>query len=229
MMTVLAVVIGALGVAWYVLPHLLKKAQINLLREHCRDGRRIVLTYDDGPGRRVTHALLSMLHERQAKATFFVLGRKVAAEEAGVVQLLSEGHEFGSHSYRHLHAWKRDPVSVLLDIKKGLRTVRAMAECRLFRAPYGKITLGSVIQLWLQGCRQSWWTIDSTDTWDRLREIEEILDQVRREGGGVVLMHDMDRPDRPDREQFVLDLTRALLDLAQNEGFRICKLGEVIR
>lgn len=190
--------------------------------------RSIALTYDDGPSTRVTDDVLDILRNRTAIATFFLLGNKVDTSKEGVDRIINAGHEIGSHSYQHLHAWKRDPISVFLDIKKGLRAVRSMAECRLFRAPYGKVTLGSLIQVAVQGCRQSWWTIDSTDTWKRPRSIEEILDQVRSKGGGVVLFHDLDRPAKPENEKFVLDLTRRLLDLAEDEGFRICKLGELI-
>lgn len=213
---------------WFVLPFIAKKVQITRLRRSCRVGRSIALTYDDGPSTRVTDDVLDILRSRTAVATFFLLGHKVDTSIEGVARITNAGHEIGSHSYQHLHAWKQDPISVYLDIKKGLRAVRYVAECRLFRAPYGKVTLGSLIQVAMQGCRLSWWTIDSTDTWERPRGIEEILDQVRSQGGGVVLFHDLDRPAKLENEKFVLDLTRRLLDLAEDEGFRICKLGELI-
>lgn len=188
----------------------------------------IALTYDDGPNSKVTSDVLEILCSRNAVATFFLLGQKVGAAKESLARIISAGHEIGCHSYGHLHAWKRDPISVFLDIQKGFRAVRSVSECRLYRAPYGKVTLGSLLQVWLQGGRQSWWTIDSTDTWQKPRTVEDVLDQVRTEGGGVVLMHDLDRPARPEHEKFVLDLTRGLLDLANNEGYRICKLGEII-
>jgi peptidoglycan/xylan/chitin deacetylase (PgdA/CDA1 family) len=213
---------------WIVFPYVAKKIQIGHLRQDCKADRLIALTYDDGPNAQVTTALLDILRSRNAVATFFLLGHKLGALQEIVARIVSDGHEIGSHSYNHLHAWQRDPVSVFLDIQKGLRAVRSVAKCRFFRAPFGKTTFGSLIQVWLQGCRQSWWTIDSTDTWERPRGVKEILDQVRTDGGGVVLMHDLDRPAQPEHEKFVLDLTRGLLDLAENEGFRICKLGEVI-
>jgi peptidoglycan/xylan/chitin deacetylase (PgdA/CDA1 family) len=213
---------------WYFVPYVVKKLQIDRLRRVCKEKSAIVLTYDDGPGLTVSVKLLELLRSHASVATFFILGRKIAPSKELVARIIQDGHEIGSHSYSHLHAWKRDPVSVFLDTQRGLRVARSVAECRLFRAPYGKLTLGSMIQVWLQGCRQSWWTIDSTDTWDNPRDIAEILERVRVQGGGVVLMHDLDRPGMPEHEKFVLDLTQALLELAKNEGFRVCKLGEVI-
>lgn len=212
---------------WFVLPFAAKKVQIVRLRRRCCRRRLIALTYDDGPSSKVTSDVLEILCSRNAVATFFLLGHKVDSAKESIARIISAGHEIGSHSYRHLHTWKRNPISVFLDIQKGFRAVRSVSECRLYRAPYGKVTLGSLLQVWLQGGRQSWWTIDSTDTWQKPRTVEEVLNQVRIEGGGVVLMHDLDRPARPEHEKFVLDLTRRLLDLADKEGFRICKLGDI--
>jgi peptidoglycan/xylan/chitin deacetylase (PgdA/CDA1 family) len=172
--------------------------------------------------------VLDILQRHNSIATFFLLGYKLDESKEVVTEIISAGHEIGSHSYCHLHAWRHNPISVFMDIKDGLRAVRTVTECRLFRAPYGKSTFGTLIQVWLQGCEQSWWTIDSTDSWDRPLGVEEILNRVRTQGGGIVLLHDLDRPEMPEQEKFVLDMTRGLLDLAKNEGYRICKLGEVL-
>lgn len=177
----------------------------------------------------MTRKLLDVLNSRGAVATFFVIGHKVDALRDDVGAITRSGHEVGSHSYHHLHAWKRNPVSVYHDIRDGFRALQSFGACRLFRAPYGKMTLGTMLQVSMQGYRQSWWTIDSTDTWATPRAVGLILDQVRCEGGGVVLLHDMDRPGHPEHEAFVLELTRALLDLAETEKFGICTLGEVLK
>jgi peptidoglycan/xylan/chitin deacetylase (PgdA/CDA1 family) len=215
--------------AWFVLPYAIKQIQIRRLRRRCQAEHSIVLTYDDGPGTHLTRAILDILRDRNAHATFFPLGHKLGQSKELAARIIGAGHELGSHSYAHLHPWKWDPVSVFLDTQKGMRAVRTVTDCQLFRAPYGKLTLGSMIQVRFHGCRQSWWTIDSTDTWKRPIGVTEILDRVRAQGGGVVLLHDLDRPAQPEREKFVLDLTRGLLDLAADEGFRICRLGDVIR
>lgn len=213
---------------WFGFPYSSKKIQVAILRRRCKKKRLIALTYDDGPGRHFTSNLLEILNQQGAKASFFVVGSKVNSVQDIVDEIIVAGHEVGSHSYCHLHAWKNNPVSVFIDIHKGLRTVRTVTECRLFRAPYGKITLGSMIQIWLQDCKQAWWTIDSTDTRDKPRKIDEIVAQVRHEGGGIILMHDMDRFEKPELQEFVIELTKRLIALAKTENFRICKLGEVI-
>jgi peptidoglycan/xylan/chitin deacetylase (PgdA/CDA1 family) len=224
-LTILVLTIAVSG--WLVLPYASKKLQIHHLRRRCQAARLIVLTYDDGPGALLTPALLDILRDRNATATFFLLGHKLNGSKAIVAEIKKAGHELGSHSYEHLHAWKRNPISVFRDIQEGLRAVRTVAECHLFRAPYGKLTLGSMIQVRLQGCMQSWWTIDSSDTWTTPMPVERVISKIRREGGGVVLMHDHDRPNSPEREEYVLDLTRTVLELARKEGFSICRMGDI--
>lgn len=215
--------------AWIVLPFAIKKMQINALRRRCRSERLIALTYDDGPSARNTGPLLDLLRENGASATFFVLGQKVDAFKEHTARIVGEGHEIGSHSYRHLHAWKCNPLSVFRDVQLGMQVVRRVAPCRLFRAPYGKITLGSLLQVATSGCSQSWWTIDSSDTWRTPLPLDHILGQVRKQEGGVLLMHDMDCDERPERADFVLELTRGLLLMARKEGFRICTLGDILK
>jgi hypothetical protein len=70
-----------------------------------------------------------------------------------------------------------------------------------------------------------WWTVDSGDTRGVLPTPSQVADRVRREGGGIVLMHDLDRTQ--NRNDFVLELTAALLDVARQESFKVTRLGEL--
>lgn len=49
--------------------------------------------------------------------------------------------------------------------------------------------------------------------------------RLMHEGGGVVLMHDLDRAK--DRNDFVLDTTALLLGIAERESFHIKRLSEI--
>ena len=105
--------------------------------------------------------------------------------------------------------------------------VRKLNAAPFFRPPHGKITLATLLQVWMNKCRLAWWTIDSSDTWATPKSVEAVLDEIRRQGGGVILLHDHDRSGHPEREAYVLDLTRAILEMARNERFRVCKLSAV--
>lgn len=59
----------------------------------------IYLTFDDGPGA-YTDALLDVLAEYGAKATFFVTGNRERYRDA-ITRAYDEGHAIGVHSYTH--------------------------------------------------------------------------------------------------------------------------------
>ena len=56
-----------------------------------RDGRRVALTFDDGPGA-LTAGLLDVLGDRGARATFNVLVERVRGHEDLLLRTLAEGH-----------------------------------------------------------------------------------------------------------------------------------------
>jgi peptidoglycan/xylan/chitin deacetylase (PgdA/CDA1 family) len=216
------VVVGIL-LAWFVLPYAISKGQVFSLVRQCRKRRAIVMTYDDGPGSTITDRLMALLESYRLSATFFPLGWKL--EEVKPPELR---HELGSHSYRHLHAWKKSPVAVYRDIDRGLNLVSKYSSSRLFRPPYGKVTLATLAQLWLKKYRLALWTIDSSDTWATPVSIAEVINRIREDGGGVILMHDHDRPNDIGRETYVLELTQAILEFSSREGFKVCSMGEIL-
>jgi peptidoglycan/xylan/chitin deacetylase (PgdA/CDA1 family) len=170
---------------------------------------------------------MDLLAEYNVKATFFVLGHKIQSTGHVLERVVQAGHEIGSHSFRHLNAWKRSPLAVYQDIKQGLTLTHAVSSSNLFRPPHGKATIATMTQILMNNARHAWWTIDSSDTWTTPMPVERVISKIRREGGGVVLMHDHDRPNSPEREEYVLDLTRTVLELARKEGFSICRMGDI--
>lgn len=60
--------------------------------------RRVVaLTIDDAPHPAVTPAILDVLKENGARATFFVIGDHARGNEALLRRMVAEGHEIGNH------------------------------------------------------------------------------------------------------------------------------------
>jgi peptidoglycan/xylan/chitin deacetylase (PgdA/CDA1 family) len=82
-----------------------------------------VLTFDDGPGSRLTPAVLDILSDYDAKATFFLLGGNIVGRESIVKRIYDEGHEICSHGYDHINHWKALPGRTLADIEKGWQAI----------------------------------------------------------------------------------------------------------
>ncbi len=217
---------AAVFVAFYGGPWILRQLRMYRIRNMVLRKRLLVLTYDDGPSTELTPRLLDLLHRRGARATFFIQGRNASRHPEIVDRIAHEGHAIGCHSYRHLHAWRTSSGAAVADIDAGYTSLaRWIGPDGLFRPPYGKMTFAT--WWWARRHRVPiiWWTIDSGDTHKVLPATARIAETVRRDGGAIVLMHDFSRT--PTRNDFVLELTSALLDVAESESLQILPLTEL--
>ena len=64
-------------------------------------GKRVFLTFDDGPSEAVTPHILDTLKKYNVKATFFVLGNRVKLNPELIRREYREGHYIANHSYSH--------------------------------------------------------------------------------------------------------------------------------
>jgi len=154
----------------------------------------IALTFDDGPGA-VTPALLDVLRRHAARATFDVLGERIAGREHVVRRIAGDGHEIGVHGWTHAdhrHDVERHAAG-------AARTADAVAAAcgvrpRLFRPPFG-LTSGTLEDaVAAVGLTTLLWDVDPRDFEapgaDAIRD--RALAALRP--GSIVLLHD-DRPE----------------------------------
>ena len=78
----------------------------------------VALTFDDGPSGRFTRRLLEGLAQRDAKATFFLCGYRLAdyGDEASLIR--QNGHEVGLHGYSHDSMAKMDERTLRRELEK---------------------------------------------------------------------------------------------------------------
>ena len=220
--------IGLLGCATYYSPIAWRLHRVRALRKKVTRRRIVALTYDDGPSSSVTSSVLDLLASHKAKATFFMLGRSAQQNRSVADRVLKEGHDVGCHSDQHLNAWKVVPWRAVSDINAGYDRLSAwVAPDGMYRPPYGKMTVPT--QFAIRNCKASigWWTIDSGDTRTPLPRPDKVVDRLIHEGGGIVLMHDLDRS--AERNKFVIETTALLLEAASLESFQVKTLSELDR
>ncbi len=97
--------------------------------------KTLYLTFDDGPHEIATPFALDTLAAYQAKATFFCIGKNVAAYPEIYQRIQAEGHSVGNHTYNHLNGWK---VSDDIYAEEYQQTAQ-LVHSHLFRPPYGRI------------------------------------------------------------------------------------------
>jgi len=203
-----------------------------LLKRKAKKSKALALTFDDGPGSRLTQAILNILAEYNAKATFFLLGRNVLGRERIVRQIAEQGHQIASHGYNHLHSWKVSPIHSIMDIKRGWQAINkalGKKDCVYpFRPPYGKLNLFCLLYLWIRQIPIVYWTLDSGDTRPRNKQISQRIPLLlRKNGGAVMLVHDFDRANY-NVDIMVVDSVTVALSAAKKIGMRVVTISELV-
>jgi peptidoglycan/xylan/chitin deacetylase (PgdA/CDA1 family) len=146
----------------------------------------VALTFDDGPSRTQTPAILETLDRLGARATFFEEGRHVRGREALMRQILAAGDEIGNHSFHH----PVDPgAGELASTQAAIRAATGFTPC-LFRPPYGELDRKEKAAALADGLQMVFWTLDSED--DQHPGVGPIRVRVvrRAKPGSIVLLHD---------------------------------------
>jgi peptidoglycan/xylan/chitin deacetylase (PgdA/CDA1 family) len=164
-------------------------------RAECR-GRvgkmRAALTFDDGPDPVSTPALLELLRRERISATFFCIGRNVAAHPELAARIAAQGHLLGNHSYRH--PWF---ISALFgrwlsrELERGQRAMEEAAgvRARFFRPPSGMTGPHFPRALRGAGLTLVGWDVRSFDTLGSTRRVIERVVRKTRDGS-IILLHD---------------------------------------
>lgn len=178
-------------IRFVTVPRWIKVLYKNRLWEVESTEKQLFLTFDDGPHPSHTHFVLDELKKYNAKATFFCIGKNVAAHPDVYKRIIEDGHSVGNHTHDHLNAWKTPNDVYLQNVSEASKFI----DTKLFRPPYGKIDSFLVKQL-QQTHRLTtvMWSIlsydfDSSITADRC--LQNVLFNSR--AGSVVVFHDSEK------------------------------------
>jgi peptidoglycan/xylan/chitin deacetylase (PgdA/CDA1 family) len=242
MITILTFVTICMAVCLYFgVPWIYGRRATILLTRKTKKHNVLVLTFDDGPGTRLTAPILHILEQHNAKATFFVLGRQVLGRGQIVREIVERGHQIGSHGYDHLNHWKVSPIRAIKDIRRGWQAIDDVLGIKRgiypFRPPFGKLNLLSLLYLLLLRVPIFYWTRDLGDTW---QFDAWFLDKSKNKTapqspitpvdttGDVILAHDFDRCDM-SVDPFILRSVESTLALAENNRLRVLTASELLK
>jgi peptidoglycan/xylan/chitin deacetylase (PgdA/CDA1 family) len=152
----------------------------------------VYLTFDDGPTEEVTEFVLDQLAQYGAKATFFCIGKNIAAHSDLYKRLLAEGHSVGNHTMQHANGWRTDNnayYAEVADCRKEM--VKLVADDKkLFRPPYGKMKLSQYKQLKNEYTPVMWdiLTCDYDVRVSAAQVVANVVENVR--AGSIIVFHD---------------------------------------
>jgi peptidoglycan/xylan/chitin deacetylase (PgdA/CDA1 family) len=201
----------------------------------------VALTYDDGPNPPYTTGILSVLEREHVHATFFLVGRAVAAYPAVVRRELRDGDAIGNHTWDHRHM-------IVMTRRQIVRSLRltddaiynaAHVRTRLMRPPFGArdwIVMRTAQRL---GYTVVMWSVPLAKDWE-YPPAEVIANRIlRRVGdGSIIVLHDGNRgqlcaarnlnPHVCDRSQDI-GATAIIVRTLKAKGYRFVTIPELVR
>ena len=173
-------------------PWYLKKIYSNLMWDVPSKEKVMYLTFDDGPHPTATTFVLEQLKKYNARGTFFCVGQNVMDYPQLYAQIINEGHITANHTFNHLNGWKVTDE----DYFQNIIEARKYIDSRLFRPPYGRITLFQAKHLQKSALQFKvvMWDVVSGD-FDTTITPEKCSANVLRNArqGSIVVFHDSEK------------------------------------
>ncbi len=196
-----------------------------------REGKRVTLTFDDGPAEKFTEQILGILREHRVPATFFVCGKNAEQHPELLRRIVAEGHEVGNHSYSHFFTYFKSRRRMAREIDNTQAIIEKLTGQRpsFFRPPYGARWFGLVPTLLQRGMHLILW---SATGYDWKKDAQGIVNAALRElkPGAIILLHD-GREARPpaeiDRSGTVAALP-AIIAGARERGYTFAPLRDFL-
>ena len=116
------------------------QAPRSLAVDRLSSGAVLALTFDDGPDPRGTPAVLGALARAGVRATFFVLGERVAAHPGLLGDVLAAGHAVEVHGFGHLRHPECSRAEIEADLDAALGALAAHGVVPAWwRVPWGDL------------------------------------------------------------------------------------------
>ncbi|UTR10515.1 polysaccharide deacetylase family protein [Evansella sp. LMS18] len=187
-----------------------------LKRDEVSTGKKVMLTFDDGPGK-VLPDILDILKKEDAKAMFFWQSR-LLHQKRPWKRVLEEGHVIGSHTRGHPNLAalnEEEQFRELLYSKMKIEKVTGES-VKYFRPPFGQYNEHTVTAAKRLGMEIVMWKIASLD-WELKEEPGKIIGYVQDnlQDRAIILLHELEQTVK-----ILPDLIRTI----KEEGYEISLL-----
>ena len=191
----------------------------------------VYLTFDDGPNPTATPALLDVLRDHGATATFFLIDDHLSEATAPIVRrMFAEGHAVALHSNTRALMVKTpsDLAALLTGYADRIERLAGSRPCRLFR-PHAGWRSGSMYEGLQQiDHRLVGWSWGLWDwNWFRGREPTALAARLAKKTsrGDIIVMHDGHHVNPVADRRYAVEATRQLVPALRQRGYdfgRLC-------
>ena len=189
--------------------------------------KQLALTFDDGPNDPHTLNLLDVLAKHDVKATFFLIGKHVAAKPDIGRRIAAAGHTIGNHTYTHPNlAFCREAHirQELSDCKKLLQDTVG-DHSNLFRPPFGARRPAVLSIAREMGLTPVMWSVTCYDWKPTTAErVESHAARQITSGGDIILLHDGGHKALGADRAHTITATDALISRYKAEGYSFVSL-----
>ena len=204
------------------------------------DQRIVALTFDDGPNPPYTSAILDVLEREHVHATFFVVGRAVAAYPSVVRREVRDGDAIGNHTWSHAHMILMDAAAVRSSLAKTDAAIYQAAgvHTRIMRPPFGARDWLVLDQARALGYTPVMWSVPLAKDWEEPPAqtiVDRLLPYVR--DGSIIVLHDGNRgivcagsriPAKTCDRHSEIAATRLIIERLRGEGYRFVTVPELL-
>jgi peptidoglycan-N-acetylglucosamine deacetylase len=190
----------------------------------------VYLTFDDGPNPAATPALLDVLRDTGAHATFFLIDAHLTESTAPIVRrMFAEGHAVALHSDTRALMLKtpEELGRLLIRYADRIEQLAGTRPCRLFR-PHAGWRSGPMYEgLSRIDHRLVGWSWGLWDwNWYRRPQAESLARRLASKAsrGDIVVMHDGHHVDPAADRQYAVEATRQLVPALRQRGYGFGKL-----
>jgi len=207
-------------------PGLIKFLLRNWIWSFSKKEKNIYLTFDDGPTPEITEWVLDLLKKFQAKATFFCIGKNVKQHPHIFEKIINNGHSIGNHTYNHLKGSKTDinpyiDDVVLTEMEFEKNSTLNNQNLKLFRPPYGKITLKQGKKIRSLGYKIIMWDVLSADFDTSIPRIQCLNNVIKHtDNGSIIVFHDSIKA--AEKVKYVLP---KILDYYTMKGYKFKRIA----
>ena len=159
--------------------------------------KEVVLTFDDGPQKFHTEAVLAALANHCTKAIFFSIGKMALGYPEIIRRVAADGHTIGTHTWSHQNLRKKKTGPDAIDeIERGMSAVRRAVGgpiAPFFRFPELADSPETLAHLQARNVAMFSTDVDSFDFKLHTPEkmVHGLIEKLEKRGKGIVLMHDI--------------------------------------